>query len=142
MVCDRRGRVVRANARLRDLLGAGAGASCCSLLGCGQASELADGCISARVLEAGEALPEARIDVPTLGRVCVRAALLYGDRSHVVIELRPEGTATARPSLQVFTLGPLRVEAADRDLHGPWLDQRAGQLLRYLTCERRRVAAA
>ncbi|HKN93511.1 MAG TPA: BTAD domain-containing putative transcriptional regulator [Thermoleophilaceae bacterium] len=36
-------------------------------------------------------------------------------------------------------MGPLRVEGAHGSLGGDWLEQRAGQLLRVLVCERRRV---
>src|SRR3954447_15918714 len=44
--------------------------------------------------------------------------------------------------LRVFTLGRLRVESPEGELSGDWIDQRAGQLLRYLACERRRIAPA
>jgi DNA-binding SARP family transcriptional activator len=51
-------------------------------------------------------------------------------------------TASAPRRLRVFTLGDLRVEGPDGSLGGPWLDQRAGQLLRFLVCRRGRVTAA
>jgi DNA-binding SARP family transcriptional activator len=145
MVCDRRGRVVATNARLRAELGIATapGASCCTLLGCGRpGGGLDDGCITAATLEHGEALDEASIESPS-GRMRVTAAPLYGDASHVVIELRPERRLAAhQPSLRVFTLGPLRVDGEHGRLTGEWLDQRAGELLGYLACERRRVAPA
>src|SRR5204863_6057723 len=47
-----------------------------------------------------------------------------------------------QPALRIFTLGGLRVETPDGVHDGEWLDQRAGQLLRYLACERGRVAPA
>jgi DNA-binding SARP family transcriptional activator len=145
MVCDSRGRVVAANARLRDELGVAAdgGATCCALLGCGHlGTELEDGCITVRALDHRDTLPEVGVDSP-VGRMRVNAAPLYQDLSHVVIELRREHRqADAQQALRIYTFGRLRVEAGDRQLTGPWLDQRAGQLLRYLTCERRRVAPA
>jgi DNA-binding SARP family transcriptional activator len=146
MVCDDCGRVVAANARLRDELGAatGEGASCCALLGCGNpGSALEHGCITTQALQRGEELPEISIDLPVAGRLRVTAAPLYRDSSHVLIELRPERRAEpSQRSLRIFTLGGLRVERADAELAGAWVDQRAGQLLRYLVCERRRVAPA
>lgn len=145
MVCDAKGRVVAANARLRAELGAAAdgAASCCSLLGCGLAgTALEDGCLTARVLAHSDEPLEVLVDSAG-GWLRVSAAPLYEDRSHVVVELRRERRETvAQPSLRVFTLGSLRVEGADGPLGGDWLDQRAGQLLRYLACERRRVAPA
>jgi hypothetical protein len=145
MVCDRRGRVVAANARLRaDLRAADApGATCCTLLGCGRAgSELEGGCITAAALERGDALEEICVD-SIAGRMRASAAPLYGDSSHVVVELRPERRAAGREqALRIFTLGPLRVASPDGLIGGGWIDQRAGQLLRYLVCERRRIAPA
>jgi DNA-binding SARP family transcriptional activator len=143
MVCDRGGRVVAVNARMRAELATASGGSCCALLGCGRpGSELEDGCITARALGRGEAVEEICVE-SAAGRVRVNAAPLYGDRSHAVIELRPERRAAARePELRVYTLGRLRVESHDGRLTGPWLDQRAGELLRYLAAERRRVAPA
>src|SRR4051794_21659738 len=107
MVCDRRGRIVAANARLREELGVAnaPGASCCTVLGCGRpGSGLDDGCITAAVLERGEALEEVTLESPG-GRMRVSASALYGDESHVVVELRPERRAAARePTLRIFTL--------------------------------------
>jgi DNA-binding SARP family transcriptional activator len=141
MVCDRRGRVVAANARLRAELGAAA--SCCALLGCGRpGTELEDGCITARALEQGDAIDDVCVE-SAAGRMRVSAAPLYQDLSHVVVELRPERRQPAGgPGLRIFTLGRLRVETDEGRLGGEWVDQRAGQLLRYLACERRRVAPA
>ena len=137
MVCDSRGRVVATNVRLRHELPAAnaAGATCCALLGCG-----AD-CITASALERGDVLDEVMVESP-YGRFRVSAAPLYRDSSHVVVELRPERRAVSESTLRVFTLGPLRVESTSGALAGEWLEQRAGQLLRYLACERRRIAPA
>src|SRR4051794_32859393 len=145
MVCDSRGRVVAANARLRAELGVAGGgrATCCSLLGCGRpGTALHDRCVTAAVLVDGEELEEVCIESP-VGRLRVSAAPLHGDVAHVAIELRPERREPrTQPSLRVFTLGRLHVETPDGPVAAEWLDQRAGQLLRYLACERRRVAPA
>jgi DNA-binding SARP family transcriptional activator len=132
MVCDRRGRVVAANARLRAELPAAIapGASCCSLLGCGER------CITQSALARGELQEEV------FGRLWVSAAPLYEDASHVLVELRRAQPAAGQPTLRIFTLGRLRVETPGGRLSGDWLDQRAGQLLRYLASERSRIAAA
>src|SRR4051812_15563806 len=106
MVCDRRGRVVAANARLRAELGAAA--SCCALLGCGRpGTELEDGCITARALEHGDAIDEVCVE-SAAGPMRVSAAPLYQDLSHVVVELRPDRRhPSAGPGLRIFTFGRL-----------------------------------
>ncbi len=40
---------------------------------------------------------------------------------------------------RIYALGPLRVEGPDGPLRGDWLEQRPGELLRFLVSERRRV---
>src|SRR3954451_5854543 len=145
LVCDRRGRIVAANARVRAELGVSPGdrARCCDLFGCGRlGTELEEGCLTARALAEGDALPEVCVE-SAAGRYRVSAAPLYGDDSHVVLELRRERREqSTQQMLRVFTLGRLRVESPEGELSGDWIDQRAGQLLRYLACERRRIAPA
>jgi DNA-binding SARP family transcriptional activator len=140
MVCNRRGHVVAANRRLRAELGAAPGATCCELLGCGRPGTALDGrCITSAALAEG-ALEELGVD-SSAGRLRATAAALYHDPSHVAIELRRERRGDpAPPALRIFTLGRLRVETDDGGIDGEWVDQRAGQLLRYLVCERRRIA--
>jgi DNA-binding SARP family transcriptional activator len=62
---------------------------------------------------------------------------------HVVVDLR-EAMArhSTAPQLRVFALGDLCVEGPDGSLSGAWLDQRPGQLLRFLVCRRGRVTPA
>jgi DNA-binding SARP family transcriptional activator len=149
MVCDRRGRIVAANARFREIITGGRAVdglamSCCSLLGCGRADGPLEGsCLTAVALDAAETLPELRVHLTAArpGAYLVAAAPLYRDRSHVVIELRPAPTTSpARPGLRIFTMGGLLVEGPDGAITGEWLEQRPGQLLRYLICERGKVA--
>ncbi len=40
---------------------------------------------------------------------------------------------------RIFAMGRLKVEGEDGPLNGDWLEQRAGQLLRVLVCERHRI---
>src|SRR5204862_5855536 len=60
MVCDPRGRVVAANARLKEIVPPDAGgwdssAKCCTVLGCGRTEGALDGaCLTERSLAAGE----------------------------------------------------------------------------------------
>ncbi|HEX3264866.1 MAG TPA: hypothetical protein VHR16_04295, partial [Candidatus Limnocylindrales bacterium] len=151
MVCDRRGRIVAANARFREIITGGRAVdglalSCCSLLGCRRADGPLEGsCLTALALDAAETLPEFRVHLTAArpGAYVVAAAPLYKNRSHVVVELRPvRRSSPARPSLRIFTLGGLLVEGADGPITGEWLEQRPGQLLRYLICERGKVAPA
>jgi DNA-binding SARP family transcriptional activator len=151
MVCDRRGRVVAANARFREIVTPGQtvdglAMSCCTLLGCRRPDgPLQGSCLTALALEAGEALPELRLHLTAArpGAYLVTAAPLADDGAHVVFELRPaRRSSPARPGLRVFTLGGLLVEGPEGPIAGEWLEQRPGQLLRYLICQRGRVAAA
>jgi DNA-binding SARP family transcriptional activator len=45
-------------------------------------------------------------------------------------------------SYRIFALGPLRVDGPGGPLTGDWLEQRAGQLLRLLVCERKKIVPA
>jgi DNA-binding SARP family transcriptional activator len=148
MVCDRHGRVVAANGRLWELVSGGSepqrfARSCCRLLGCRRAGGPLEGaCLTTRALESGERLPEIRIKPsdPRTATLWVTAAPLYEDGSHVVLELRPErDTPPAGPRIRIFALGPMRIETPERRLGGSWLEQRPGQLLRFLVCRRHEV---
>jgi DNA-binding SARP family transcriptional activator len=151
MVCDRRGRVVAANARFREIVTAGRAVdglamSCCGLLGCGRPDGPLEGsCLTALALEAGETVPQLRLHLAAArpGAYLVTAAPLHDDGAHVVIELRPARRCSpAHPGLRIFTLGGLLVEGPEGPIAGEWLEQRPGQLLRYLICERGKVAPA
>jgi DNA-binding SARP family transcriptional activator len=69
---------------------------------------------------------------------------MSADSAPVVLELRERrrvGCSTS-PELRLFALGDLRVEGASGSLGGAWLDQRPGQLLRFLVCRRGRITPA
>ncbi len=158
IVVDGDGRVVAHNLegeRLIEAMGlTGVDLTCCMLLGCRSSdSVLADACLTELARSRGSALPEVRVDVPTadgIGAMWVAAApLLDQDASHVVLQMRP-GVARDRrrrtdphwmkgPRLRIRALGATTVESAEGSIGGEWLDQRTGQLLKYLIAERHRA---
>lgn len=50
--------------------------------------------------------------------------------------------ARAAPDYRIYTLGTLRVEGPDGPLRGDWVEQRPGELLRFLVCARRQIVPA
>jgi DNA-binding SARP family transcriptional activator len=46
------------------------------------------------------------------------------------------------PDYRIHSLGPLRVDGPDGSLQGDWVEQRPGELLRFLVCERRQIVPA
>jgi len=160
LVADRSGCIVAANRAATDMVGPivdgdGRRLTSCELLGCGTAGPLAHVCLTEAALERGSVLPEIRLDLPPgdpTGAAWVTAAPLNDDGSRVVIELRPGDAAdrrrrsvphwTAGAQLRIITLGTTRVESAEGPIGGRWLEQRPGQLLKYLLAERHRVVRA
>ncbi len=167
VLTDGEGHVLSVNDRAAALLLGGGraprrpGATCCELI-CGPlgGGGAADGarCLTRRAITAGRALPEARIEVGRNGRsstVWVTASPIDVAEARVVVYLRPEDPRDRRlgaapsaespvdaPALRIHTLGRTRVEVHEVDLGGEWLDQRPGQLLKYLICERHRVVTS
>jgi DNA-binding SARP family transcriptional activator len=143
LICERGGGIVAANRRARDLLGLApverAGQrTCCSVLGCGAAD---GGCVCELTLASTEGVHELRVERD--GRdLSVRAVRLLSAPPRVVIEVRAEEPPERPRELQllrIYALGRLRVEREGEALTGDWVDQRAGQLLRCLVCERHRT---
>jgi DNA-binding SARP family transcriptional activator len=161
LIVDRDGLIVSSNLQARRLIEAceldAERASCCDLLGCrSEGTVLADACVTELAIAHGAPLPEIRIDVScadgTVQALWAVTAPLAGDCAHFVIQLRPGPARDRRrrtephwmsgPSLRIRALGRTVVESAEGPLEGNWLDQRTGQLLKYLVTERKRFVHA
>jgi DNA-binding SARP family transcriptional activator len=165
VVVTRDGEVIAHNVAARLLLGdlasrldaTGPGALC-ELLCCAKDEDgghLEGICLFDRAAAAHETLPEVRVDMPPgagVPALWITAAPLRTDGDCVIVELRP-GQAhdrrrrttphwTRGPRLRIHVLGRTRVESAEGPLDGRWLENRAGQMLKYLVAERRRVVYA
>jgi DNA-binding SARP family transcriptional activator len=112
------------------------------------------GCLAQRAAQSGETLPEIRIDTrpgSPLSAVWVTASPL-GLGSGVLLHLRPGDARDRRrrsdphwitdPELTIKALGRIRVDSREGPLGGNWLQQRPGQILKFLVCERDRVVQA
>jgi DNA-binding SARP family transcriptional activator len=159
------GRVERLNHKGRALLLAREaplqGLSCCELICTGVDSLLGTGCMTRLALTADHELPEVRVDLDT-GRLptsaWVTAAPLHTDREGVLFHLRPGRPGDRRrrtregwhgdvsegrnASLRVRTLGHFSLETRAGPITGDWIDQRPGEVLKFLVCERRRPLAS
>jgi DNA-binding SARP family transcriptional activator len=150
-VVSRSRAVTAMNRALREMIGTrrlatGEPLTCCGLLGfTASTGHQSRACVTDRVLDGRRAVVSQRMELPAgLGTVWVSASPLDADGRAAVIELRrPTPVAVAGPEpaprLRIRTLGRTRVESDDGVLSGAWLDQRPGQLLRYLVAERGRV---
>jgi DNA-binding SARP family transcriptional activator len=126
---------------------------CCDLLGCRSPGPVASACLTQLAFERGGVLPEIRLDLRVAGGASawVTASRLSGDPPAVLLELRPGDVADRRrrttphwlsgAQLRVFTFGRLRVETPEGPIEGRWLEQRPGQLLKFLIAERHRVVS-
>jgi DNA-binding SARP family transcriptional activator len=124
----------------------------CAIVGCRRpGGPLADLCLHERALDHDGPLPEVRVDLAHGGEAeaaWVTVAALGRERQLVLTELRPgqredrrrrtEPHWTTGPRLRIHALGRTRVTSAEAGLDGRWLDNRAGQILKYLVCERHR----
>jgi len=151
-VTDRVGALITWNGALEEILGLdddALGKTCCELFGCGTPDGPQGGCLTEQAIHArGRPLDDV-IRCPDGTPLWVTLALLRDDGSRLVFEVRrsPEprmppplrARVTEKAQIQVFTLGRTEVLSRDGPLGGDWLDQRTGQLLKYLTCERHRV---
>lgn len=160
LVLDSDRRLLAANPAARELLGHSVsltpGASCCSVLGCGQpGGPLEDACLGELAAHATGHPPEIRIDLPAenpAGALWVTVASVGDDSSYLVFELRTGQRGDRRQrtdphwlparGIHLRVLGRTTVESADGHIGGSWVGQRAGQLLKYLVAERDRSVPA
>jgi DNA-binding SARP family transcriptional activator len=145
-VVERSRAVVAMNRAFRELLDlrpGATGASWCELTGCEGCAGGTERCLVGGAFDSGDAIHEGLLTLPRgLGTVALTASILDADRTTVVVELRrpaPVAVPDADRRVRIRSLGRSRVETADGVLGGAWLDQRPGQLLRYLVAERGRV---
>lgn len=151
-VTDRIGAVLVWNGALEEILeldGDVLGKTCCELFGCGTPSGPRGGCLTEQAVRAGGRPLEVVGQRPDGTPLWTTVAPLRDDGSRLVFEVRrAPAPRTAPPVLalsrtdaqiQISTLGRTEVFTPEGPLTGDWLDQRAGQLLRYLACERHRV---
>jgi DNA-binding SARP family transcriptional activator len=166
VLLDGEGQVLSVNDRAAALLSLNGlapsrrGTTCCALF-CASGNTQSPNdtearCLTRRALSAGKALPETRIEIRRNGvvnPVWVTAAPIEVADARVVLHVRPEDARDRRrrarpaaaevlseaPALRISTLGRTRVDLDGSDIGGEWLDQRPGQLLKYLICERQRV---
>jgi DNA-binding SARP family transcriptional activator len=162
IVLDRRGKIVCRNheaARLIQTTGLPeAQLDCCTLLGCRRPhTGLANVCLTEVAMSREGPLPEVRVDIRTVtgsSGVWVAAGRFGRHGTRVVLQLRPlaardcdqnQGSDPDRdpqwdtaPQLRIRCLGRTVVESAEGPIRGAWLEQRTGQLLKYLVTERRR----
>ena len=114
----------------------------------------AHGCLVQRASQTGETLPEIRIDSRRNGAISAFwvTVIPLGLDSGVLLHLRPGDARDRRrrsdphwikgPELTIKALGRIRVDSSEGPLGGSWLQQRPGQILKYLVCERDRVVQA
>jgi DNA-binding SARP family transcriptional activator len=152
------------NCKARELLiPASSGAkrapwSCCELI-CDRLGALLGGvCMVDRAREADGPLPELRMDLGDglSGGAWVTVSQL--DESRLLFHLRPAVAGDRRRrtivtdlderdlalagELRISTLGGFQVEGTRGSIDGKWLEQRPGQLLKYLICRRRQLIAS
>jgi DNA-binding SARP family transcriptional activator len=122
--------------------------TCCLMFGCGQLLGLEQPvCLTQLAIDSGP-LPPMRVNPPASvnGELWVTAAVLDESASHVVFEIELRGdpddhdASSPGPELHISVLGPTEVGTAAGSIAGGWLDQRPGQLLKYLVAQRDRVA--
>lgn len=151
------GTILAANLAVGEMLGESAlgGATCCQVLGCRTPGTPLEGiCLTREALEQGNALPEVRVDIPVddpQSAVWVTVAPLATDRG-VMLHLRPGEVMDRRRRtepewlgsgrLHICALGRTSVQRAEVSLDRDWLDQRSGEVFKYLICERNRLVSS
>lgn len=159
LVLDCDGQVVCVNDAAKRLIASldmtEAQLTCCRLLGCRQPKSVLEAvCVTDLALTHGGSLPEIRVEIRSpagASAMWVTAAAIGDADRRVVLQLRPGVVGDRRrrttphwmsgPRLRIRALGATTVESVEGSIGGAWLDQRPGQLLKYLVAERRRAVA-
>jgi DNA-binding SARP family transcriptional activator len=133
--------------------------SCCELV-CNRLGPIVGGCLSERVRDGGEDLPEVRLDVKSerLEAAAWVTVSRLNDEGEALFHLRPGRTGDRRrrttpewsgrgssregAELRISCMGKMEVERLGGSIGGSWLEQRPGQLLKYLLCHRREVVTS
>jgi DNA-binding SARP family transcriptional activator len=155
---DRHGRLTGHNPEAERLLGplqwpdGEPPLRCCDLLGCrGPSSVLARRCICDLVADAQDPIPEFRVDLARNGdpgALWITVTQLQGQPAGMLVTARPGERGDRRrrtephwistPRLTVGVLGRTTLASAETSIAGRWLQQRAGQLFKYLLVHRAR----
>lgn len=147
-IVDREGTIVAMNNTFRTIVRAetgapGAARSCCELLGCDHTQ---DACLVDALAASERGLSDVPVELPgQTGAVSLSGAPL-DDGELLIVELRgvrpvavPDASGP-RP-IRLRVLGRMRVETAEGIVTGGWVDERPGQLLKFLVATRGRVVA-
>jgi DNA-binding SARP family transcriptional activator len=132
------------------------GWNCCDLI-CERLGPIIGGaCLTERALRVEGELAEVRMDIDVdrlQAAAWVTAFPVDSDEPRVLFHLRPGRTGDRRrrvsdsaspaaegsSEMQIQTFGGFQAEGAQGPLDNEWLEQRPGQLFKYLVCERRRT---
>jgi DNA-binding SARP family transcriptional activator len=156
LVFDREGRLTADNPASERLLGdlsVDGALRCCELLGCRRPGSALEGsCILELAENADGPLPEIRVDLAPdhePSAVWITVARLDRGRSQMLVTLRPGQHGDRRrrtnphwisgPRLSVMLLGRTTLASAETALDGRWLQQRPGQMFKYLLAHRNRL---
>ena len=156
LVFDGDGRLIAHNPASERLLGGLSGARaprCCELFGCRRPESPLEGCCIRELAHAADGpLPEIRVDLSPdrePSAVWITIARLDRGRPQVLVTLRPGQHGDRRrrtdphwisgPRLTVGVLGRTTLASAETALDGQWLQQRSGQLFKYLLAHRNRL---
>jgi DNA-binding SARP family transcriptional activator len=141
----------------RDVVGAW---SCCELV-CDRLKSVLGGCLSEMAVACEDELPEVRLDIKSERletAAWVTVSSLDEKRSELLFHLRPgktgdrrrrtnsdwsgQGGSHEQAELRISCMGRMEVERLGGSIGGSWLEQRPGQLLKYLLCHRRQAVTS
>jgi DNA-binding SARP family transcriptional activator len=158
LVVDRDGGLVGMNESCRTLLREAASRKrqsardCCDLI-CRRLEDEADACLSQRAFDKADSIPEIRIDLPTRANADAAWVTVVPNcpsEAFALFQLRPGRAGDRRrrsaghegpgATLRLSILGQTALEGDSGPIGGAWVEQRPGQLLKYLACQRGRPA--